>query len=230
MPPSAPARCRPGFQDTHRSVRAEAELHPRLLRHDEEGRHGHCDRRSQGRQARARCLKCKGRETQADRRRRAGDIVAIAKMEDLHTGTVLGEVELPKMAFPTPMVGLAVTPKSRGDEAKLSGLAAQDRRGRSDVPDRPRSADQRNGDDRHERTASADHSRAAPSPRQAGRRHQRAKNSLPRNDSDQCRREVSPQKAIGRPRAVRRSSHPHVSVAPRHQDRGVRHQGAFPAV
>jgi len=33
----------------------------------------------------------------------------------------LGEIELPPMKFPTPMVGLAVSPKSRGDETKLSG-------------------------------------------------------------------------------------------------------------
>jgi elongation factor G len=50
-----------------------------------------------------------------------GDIVAVAKCEDLHTGTSLGEVELPPLEFPTPMVGLAVAPKNRGDEAKLSG-------------------------------------------------------------------------------------------------------------
>ena len=50
-----------------------------------------------------------------------GEIVAVAKMEELHTGTVLGELELPKIKFPTPMVGLAVSPKSRGDETKLSG-------------------------------------------------------------------------------------------------------------
>lgn len=51
----------------------------------------------------------------------AGEIVAVAKTEDLHTGTSLGEFELPRIAFPTPMVGLAVTPKARGDETKLSG-------------------------------------------------------------------------------------------------------------
>ncbi len=50
-----------------------------------------------------------------------GDIVAIAKMEELHTGSVLGEIPLPEIKFPSPMVGLAVTPKSRGDETKLSG-------------------------------------------------------------------------------------------------------------
>jgi elongation factor G len=51
----------------------------------------------------------------------AGDIVAVAKNEELHTGTSLGEVALPPINFPTPMVGLAVTPKARGDETKLSG-------------------------------------------------------------------------------------------------------------
>ncbi len=50
-----------------------------------------------------------------------GDIVAVAKVEELHTGDTLGELAMPKIPFPTPMVGLAVTPKSRGDEAKLSG-------------------------------------------------------------------------------------------------------------
>src|SRR5690606_11176658 len=50
-----------------------------------------------------------------------GEIVAVTKTEELHTGSSLGDVELPKINFPRPMVGLAVSPKSRGDEAKLSG-------------------------------------------------------------------------------------------------------------
>ena len=50
-----------------------------------------------------------------------GDIVAVAKTEELHTGSTLGEMTMPPLPFPTPMVGLAVLPKSRGDETKLSG-------------------------------------------------------------------------------------------------------------
>jgi elongation factor G len=50
-----------------------------------------------------------------------GSIVAVAKVEDLHTGSSLGEISMPPIPFPTPMVGLAATPKSRGDEGKLSG-------------------------------------------------------------------------------------------------------------
>jgi elongation factor G len=50
-----------------------------------------------------------------------GDVIAVAKVEELHTGVTLGELGMPPIKFPTPMVGLAVTPKSRGDESKLSG-------------------------------------------------------------------------------------------------------------
>ncbi len=51
----------------------------------------------------------------------AGDIIAVAKCEDLHTATCLGDLTLPPLQFPMPMVGLAVVPKARGDEGKLSG-------------------------------------------------------------------------------------------------------------
>jgi len=66
-------------------------------------------------------LEVQAEETKAVDSAGPGDIVAVAKMEDLHTGTSLGELELPAIKFPTPMVGLAVSPKSRGDETKLSG-------------------------------------------------------------------------------------------------------------
>jgi elongation factor G len=64
-------------------------------------------------------------ETQQIDSASAGQIVAVAKTEEFRTGTVLGEFELPPMRFPTPMVGLAASPKSRGDEAKLSGALAK---------------------------------------------------------------------------------------------------------
>jgi elongation factor G len=56
----------------------------------------------------------------------AGDIVVLIKMDDLHTGDTItdgkqGAIELPPMKFPTPMIGLAVEPKSRNDQQKISG-------------------------------------------------------------------------------------------------------------
>ena len=65
-------------------------------------------------------LTVQGEKTQPLEAAMAGDIVAIAKTEDLHTGTSLGDVTLPPIQFPRPMVGLAVSPKTRGDETKLS--------------------------------------------------------------------------------------------------------------
>ncbi len=66
-------------------------------------------------------LRVQGESTEPIDSAGPGEIVAVAKMEDLHTGSVLGDLKLDPIKFPTPMVGLAVSPKSRGDETKLSG-------------------------------------------------------------------------------------------------------------
>ncbi len=66
-------------------------------------------------------LKVQGETTVAVDSAGPGEIVAIAKMDELHTGSVLGDLQMEPFKFPTPMVGLAVTPKSRNDETKLSG-------------------------------------------------------------------------------------------------------------
>jgi elongation factor G len=56
----------------------------------------------------------------------AGDIGAVAKLEEIHTNDVLHDdhaldsVHLKPLTFPTPMYGLAITPKARGDEQKIS--------------------------------------------------------------------------------------------------------------
>ncbi len=57
----------------------------------------------------------------------AGDIGAVAKIEEIHTGDVLHDdhaldsVHLKPMTFPTPMYGLAITPKARGDLSSTLG-------------------------------------------------------------------------------------------------------------
>jgi elongation factor G len=61
----------------------------------------------------------------------AGDIGAVAKIEEIHTNDVLHDdhaldsVHLRPLTFPTPMFGLAVTPQARGDETKLSTLLSK---------------------------------------------------------------------------------------------------------
>jgi elongation factor G len=60
-----------------------------------------------------------------------GDIGAVAKIEDIHTNDVLHDdhaldsVHIKPLRFPTPMYGLAILPKTRGDEQKISGALAK---------------------------------------------------------------------------------------------------------
>lgn len=68
----------------------------------------------------AQLLRVQGNHTDPVDAAGPGEIVAVAKTDDLHTGTSLGPLKMPAIRFPTPMVGLAVMPKARGDEAKLS--------------------------------------------------------------------------------------------------------------
>jgi elongation factor G len=70
-------------------------------------------------------LQVQGKTTKNVTEAIAGDIVAVAKVEDLHMGDTVSSgataPTLPKPTFPTPMFGLAVEPKARGDEQKISG-------------------------------------------------------------------------------------------------------------
>ncbi len=54
----------------------------------------------------------------------AGNIVAVAKVDELHTGNTISDgsdrIRMPPIAFPRPMVGLAVEPKSQADQTKIS--------------------------------------------------------------------------------------------------------------
>ena len=54
----------------------------------------------------------------------AGDIVALAKLKETGTGDTLSDsahpVRLPRYEFPPPAISFAITPKTRGDEEKVS--------------------------------------------------------------------------------------------------------------
>ncbi|VAX38325.1 Elongation factor G-like protein TM_1651 [hydrothermal vent metagenome] len=55
----------------------------------------------------------------------AGDIIALVKMESLNVGDTLrkggDKLTMPPLLFPTPMIGLAVEPKTSSDQQKISG-------------------------------------------------------------------------------------------------------------
>jgi len=73
-------------------------------------------------------FRMQGKEQQTVREGIPGDILAVPKIEDIAVADTLlatkGEQKITPIAFPIPMVALAVEPKSRGDEQKISeGLA-----------------------------------------------------------------------------------------------------------
>jgi len=70
-------------------------------------------------------LRIMGKEQAPISRVIPGDIVAVSKVEDILISDTLCDpkhpVAFPPIKFPVPMVALAVEPKSRGDEQKISG-------------------------------------------------------------------------------------------------------------
>jgi elongation factor G len=54
----------------------------------------------------------------------AGDLAAVAKLKDTHSGDVLGDPKAPftiqPLSFPEPVLSYAIVPKTRGDEDKIS--------------------------------------------------------------------------------------------------------------
>lgn len=74
-------------------------------------------------------FKIQGKETHEVKKAVAGDLIALAKVEEIRTGDVLHADPQPMFrsspACPTPMYSLAVVPKSRGDEQKMSGALSK---------------------------------------------------------------------------------------------------------
>jgi elongation factor G len=66
-----------------------------------------------------------GQEQQTVAEGRPGDILAVPKLENVLVSATLlareGDARVTPIEFPVPMVALAVEPKSRGDEQKISG-------------------------------------------------------------------------------------------------------------
>ncbi len=69
-------------------------------------------------------LLMQGKETKSVEEAGAGDIVALAKLKDTGTGDTLSDpanaVAFPRYEFPPPAISFAITPKTRGDEEKVS--------------------------------------------------------------------------------------------------------------
>jgi elongation factor G len=69
-------------------------------------------------------LLVQGKETKAIEQAAAGDIVALAKLKEASTGDTLTDpahpMRFPKFEFAPPAISFAITPRTRGDEEKVS--------------------------------------------------------------------------------------------------------------
>ncbi|QEL17197.1 elongation factor G [Limnoglobus roseus] len=69
-------------------------------------------------------LQVKGKSHEPIQEAVPGDIIAVAKVEGLHVGDTVAfradAPKMPEMGFPSPMFGVAVEPKTRGDETKIA--------------------------------------------------------------------------------------------------------------
>lgn len=94
-----------------RSGTLTADLQPHNINRDVSERIGHI-------------VLMQGKETIQASKVNAGDIAAVAKLKDTHTGDTLADkakpITFPALDWPEPMISFAIEPKSRGDEEKIS--------------------------------------------------------------------------------------------------------------
>ena len=136
---------------------------------------------------------------------RAGDIVALAGLKNTTTGDTLSDpgdpVVLERMEFPEPVIEIAVEPKTKGDQEKMSQalarLATEDPSFR--VTRRPRERPDRDQGDG--RIAPRDHRRPHEARVQGRRQCRRAAGRLPRDDYPHVRSRLHSQEADRRRRA-----------------------------
>jgi len=74
-------------------------------------------------------LRCQGKDTQPVSEAVAGDIIGVSKIEELDIGDTISTgadaLIVPAIDVPVPMFSLALEPKSRGDEQKISEVLAK---------------------------------------------------------------------------------------------------------
>ena len=118
----------------------------------------------------------------------AGDIVAGVGLKQTATGDTLSRARRPgrcwrQIEFPEPVIAVAIEPKTKADQEKLSSLAGAARRGGPDLPDRVRRGDRPDPDPRDGR-APPRGDRRPPAARVQRRRQRRpAPGRLPRDRS-----------------------------------------------
>ena len=218
------AGARARVQGHQRPVR-HADVHPRLLRRHQEGRHA-AQRHARQEGAHRAHRRGPGQPRKDIDEARAGDICAFVSMKETETGDSLCDPDHPalleRMRFPDPVISVSVEPKTRDDVDKMSDRALQDGEGRSVAASASRPGDRPDRAARHGRAAPRGHDR--PHAHRARRRSQHgpAEGQLPRGVRHARRAHLHAQEADRRLGPVRRSEDDVRAAARRHRRRVLR--------
>ena len=132
----------------------------------------------------------------------AGDIVAGIGMKDTKTGDTLAAVNAPivleSLEFPEPVIHVAVEPKTKVDQEKMSQGAAGAVGGRPDVPGAHRRGDGADRHLRHGRAAPRGHRRPHAARVQGRRQRRQAPGRLPRDHHQEGRQPRLPPRQADR--------------------------------
>ena len=137
----------------------------------------------------------------------AGDIIAIVGMKNVQTGHTLCDPKNPAtlepMVFPDPVISISVKPKTKGGDEKmglaLNKMVQED----PSFPCDDRRRERRNHPEGHGRTALGHQGRHPEADAWRRGRSRSAAGGLPRVDYAAPRRQLHPQKAVGRFGSVR---------------------------
>ena len=132
----------------------------------------------------------------------AGDIVAGIGMKDTKTGDTLAAVNAPivleSLEFPEPVIHVAVEPKTKVDQEKMSQRAAGAVRGRPDVPGAHRRGDRADRHLRHGRAAPRGDRRSHAARVQGRRQRRQAAGRVPRDHHQERRQPRLPPRQADR--------------------------------
>ena len=143
----------------------------------------------------------------------AGDICAAVGLKTVSTGDTICDDEHPivleSIDFPTPVIQLAVEPKTKADQEKMGMAIAEAGAGRSHVPREYRSRYRADHSFGNGRTASGNHRGPHDARVRRGRQCRQAAGGVSRNHPQARRGRGPSHQADRRPRAVRARENPH---------------------
>ena len=180
-----------GVQDHDRPVRRAPDVHPRLFRRAEDRAIVYNSTRKT-RERMGRLLRMHANKREEIESIEAGDIAACVGLKNVTTGDTLCDEEKPivleNIDFPTPVISVAIEPKTKADQEKMGTALGKAGAGRSHVPRAHRSRYRPDADFRNGRAAPGNYRRPHDARVQRAGERGPAAGGVSRNDFEDGRR------------------------------------------